>query len=395
MRRIPFHSASRFSLLHAGLLTACLSPLLLSTPAHAASRKCYLPNGDVEKNDAPCFPQNPESACCGGSEYVCATNNMCAHYQGGYYVIGSCTDPTWNNPACPGYCFFRDHIHNSVYRCTEDTYCCLDGPECNCTTNANTQKIFDFLPPYSALVGSSVSLNTAAQTTSLFTPPGATPPPTPSTPGTSSAQSTESTESTVLTTTGIESKSTTTARLSSGSGTSGVNPTGAGEGGAGGPTPAPELPINQSNDNDIGMKIGLGVGIPLGVIAVLLAALVYRLWKRGGGGNVNAGPGSGPGGAGSGYASGYTSEAGVGGGSGGRAAAVGAGGIAGFFSRMRRKEDPASRIPMLANTPAAAEVPDTSVNQPMNGHGFSPAYGHHKPNEIAMSQTPRSVNEFP
>ncbi|EQL32346.1 hypothetical protein BDFG_05478 [Blastomyces dermatitidis ATCC 26199] len=384
MRRIPFYSSSRFSFLHAGLLTACLSPLLFSNPVHAASRKCYLPNGDVEEGDAPCFPQNPESACCGGSEYVCATNNMCAHYKGGYYVIGSCTDPTWNNPACPGYCFFRDHIHNSVYRCTDDTYCCLDGPECNCTTNANTQKIFDFLPSYSSLVGSSVSLNTAAQTTSLFTPPGATPPPTTSTSATSSAESTESTAST--TTTGTESKFTTPTRLSSGSGTSGVNPTGAVEGAAGGPTPAPELPMNQYNDNDIGMKIGLGVGIPLGVIAVLLAALVYRLWKRGAGGNVNAGPGSGPGGAGSGYASGYTSDAG---------AAAGAGGIAGFFSRMWRKDDPTSRIPMLANTPAAAEVPDTSMNQPMNGHGFSLAYAHYKPDEIAMSQTPRPVHEVP
>ncbi|KLJ13079.1 hypothetical protein EMPG_11963 [Blastomyces silverae] len=360
MRRIPFHSPSRFSLLHAGLLTAYLSPLLLSTPAHAAGSKCYLPNGEVEKNDAPCFPQNPESACCGGSEYVCATNNMCAHHEGGYYVIGSC-----------------DHIHNSVYRCTDadDTYCCMDGPECNCTTNANTQKIFDFLPPYSVLVGSSVSLNTAAEPTSLFTPSGATPPPTTSTSATSSAESTESTAST---TTGTQSTSATASRISSGSGTSGVNPTSAGGGAAGGPTPAPEVPVNQSNDSDLGMKIGLGVGIPLAVIAVLLAALVYRLWKRGAGRNVNAGPGSGPGDAGSGYASG------------GRAAA------AGFFGWRRRKEDPTSSIPMLGNTPAAAEVPDTSMNQPpMNGHGFSQAFSYYKPDELATSQTPRPVHEVP
>ncbi|PGH09813.1 hypothetical protein GX51_00500 [Blastomyces parvus] len=389
MRRIPFHSPSRFSLLHVGLLSAYLSPLLLSTPAHAASRKCYLPNGEEEKNDAPCFPQNPESACCGGSEYVCATNNMCAHFQGGYYVIGSCTDPTWNNPACPGYCFFRDHVHNSVVRCSGDTYCCLDGPECNCTTNENTQKIFDFLPPYSSLVGSSVSLNTAVETTSLFTPSGAIPP---ETTAASSTESTKPNDPTASTTTATESVPTGSASRS-GSGKPGVNPTGR-EGAAGEPTRAPELPTHEGNGNDLGMKIGLGVGIPLAVIAVLLAALVYRLWKRNAAANVNPGPGFGPGGVGPGYAAGYAPAAG--GGSGGHPAAAGTGGVAGFFSFLwRKKEDPGSRIPMLENTPSAAEAPDTSINQPMNGNGFSPMYGHYKPDERAMSETPRPVHEAP
>lgn len=84
------------------------SLVILSTEA----RKCYLPNGELEPNDQPCFPQNPESSCCGGSTYVCATNNMCAYYDGSYYVIGSCTDKTWNSPACPSYCFFSQPSSN-------------------------------------------------------------------------------------------------------------------------------------------------------------------------------------------------------------------------------------------------------------------------------------------
>jgi hypothetical protein len=71
-----------------------------------AERTCYIPDGAIAQGDQPCFPENPESACCGGSIWVCSTNNMCAYYDGSYYIIGSCTDKTWNSPACPGYLFF-------------------------------------------------------------------------------------------------------------------------------------------------------------------------------------------------------------------------------------------------------------------------------------------------
>jgi hypothetical protein len=72
--------------------------------------------------------------------------------------------------------FAGDHIHNEISRCGTDTYCCVDGPNCDCKTGTNTQRIADFLPAYSDLVGSSVSLVTAVATSSLFTPPGATRP---------------------------------------------------------------------------------------------------------------------------------------------------------------------------------------------------------------------------
>lgn len=95
-----------------GTTTALVSliAILSVTPASSAP-SCFLPNGTISKNDLPCFPQNPESSCCGGSDYVCSTNNMCQYIKGPadqqYFVIGSCTDESWNSPACPGYCYFR------------------------------------------------------------------------------------------------------------------------------------------------------------------------------------------------------------------------------------------------------------------------------------------------
>ncbi|EEH37262.1 hypothetical protein PAAG_07818 [Paracoccidioides lutzii Pb01] len=285
------------------LLAAFLSPLILSSPSHA-ERKCYLPNGEVEENDAPCFPQNPESSCCGGSTYVCATNNMCAFYDGSYYVIGSCTDKSWNSPAC-------DHIHNSVKRCGNDTYCCNDGPNCSCDTNNNTQKILDFLPAFSELVGSPVSLNTAIGSTSLFTPLGATRP------------------------------ATTTASSS----TSSTSPPAVVTGSPGAKTSDPPVAETKSNKN-IGIKVGLGVGIPLGIVAIVLATLLYHFLKKNSFGS--RGSGTGPHVA---PASGSSS-----------------GGFLGIFRW--RKEDPTIQLPMLENT-SPSEVPDNGPgNQPNSLLGF-------------------------
>ncbi|KAK2796773.1 hypothetical protein FQN51_008997 [Onygenales sp. PD_10] len=242
------------------LLTYLLPPLLLLVHLpRAASVSCYLPNGDLEPNDQPCFPQNPHSACCGGSTYVCATNNLCAHYSLRYYVVGSCTDRSWNDPACPAYCYFRDHIHNTITRCsdpqnnTQNTYCCLDGPTCNCTTDTNTQHIQDFLPPYADLVGNDeVGINSHIATSSLVTPLGAT--------RTTSASASASTSN---------PNSTATDAVVTGSAVAG----------AGGDA------TSAGKDSQLGMKVGLGVGVPLGGVAVVLAVLLYRMWRRGRGRN--------------------------------------------------------------------------------------------------------------
>ncbi|KAE8155136.1 hypothetical protein BDV25DRAFT_135181 [Aspergillus avenaceus] len=235
-------------------LYALLAVGPLSQNAYAAT--CYLPSGEVAADDQPCFPQNPVSSCCGGSTYVCSTNNMCAHYSGEYYIIGTCTDKTWNSPACPGYCFFRDHVHNTVFRCKANTYCCADGPTCNCTTGKNTYDIQDFLPAYGQLVGSSVAVNTAVVTSSLFTPRGASHTLTSAPASTTEAASSMVTNSTIQhSITGATTVSETTS------------------------TPEPTTPPSSPPENN-GLKIGLGVGISLGVVAAALFAVAWVMWRR-------------------------------------------------------------------------------------------------------------------
>ncbi|EAW06520.1 uncharacterized protein ACLA_082100 [Aspergillus clavatus NRRL 1] len=207
-----------------------------------ATRTCYLPNGEIAPNDQPCFPENPESSCCGGSTYVCATNNMCAFYDASYYVIGSCTDKTWNSPA-----------------------------SCNCTTGANTQKIRDFLPEYSDLVGSSVALDTVIATSSLLTPIGAKRPP-----GTSTSTTAPSTSE--LTTTSAATAPATAATTGTTAATAMTSAQSSKSAESATPTAAEQ---NASSNN--ALKIGLGVGIPLGAVAIILVVVLLvmqRRWRR-------------------------------------------------------------------------------------------------------------------
>ena len=60
-------------------------------------KQCYYSSGVISP-DFPCDPSANVSACCGGG-YTCATNFYCPVLD--TTPIGSCTDKTWQNPACP------------------------------------------------------------------------------------------------------------------------------------------------------------------------------------------------------------------------------------------------------------------------------------------------------
>lgn len=164
-----------------------------------------------------------------------------------------------------------DHIHNTVTRCSgkDDTYCCADGPKCSCSaaSNGNTTKIFDFLPAYTDLVGSSVATSTAAITSSLATPPGATPH------TVTSSKSSSASSSGSSATTGTAASATT------------ASPT------------ATETPA-QSSGSDDGLKVGLGVGIPLVILAAAIGG--FFIWRYYGKAGRKSGPSELPG-AGGGY----------------------------------------------------------------------------------------------
>ena len=61
-------------------------------------KQCYNPSG-VAYPDFPCDPTANVSACC-GQNYTCTTNFYCTSPTD-HGVVGSCTDQTWQDAACP------------------------------------------------------------------------------------------------------------------------------------------------------------------------------------------------------------------------------------------------------------------------------------------------------
>ena len=63
-------------------------------------KQCYNPYGVIFP-DFPCDPGANVSTCC-GSGGTCETNFYCdTGIPKGGKTVGSCTDKTWQNPACP------------------------------------------------------------------------------------------------------------------------------------------------------------------------------------------------------------------------------------------------------------------------------------------------------
>ena len=78
----------------------------------SAGSACYYPNGDLNPDDVPCNPSADVSVCCGRG-WTCLSNGVCMLSQdssvGSISRIGStyrtsCTDRSWNSPACPSFC---------------------------------------------------------------------------------------------------------------------------------------------------------------------------------------------------------------------------------------------------------------------------------------------------
>ena len=64
----------------------------------AQSPKCYRKDGSVLP-DVPCDPEAKVSACC-GQGWTCS-NSMYCTASDGFHAVGSCTDITWQDSACP------------------------------------------------------------------------------------------------------------------------------------------------------------------------------------------------------------------------------------------------------------------------------------------------------
>ena len=62
-------------------------------------KQCYYTDGSPSA-DLPCDPSANVSACC-GQDWVCWTNLHCNVSVGLPGGVGSCTDQSWHDPACP------------------------------------------------------------------------------------------------------------------------------------------------------------------------------------------------------------------------------------------------------------------------------------------------------
>ena len=79
-------------------LLFCTLCLLSARLCAAQLQQCHRKDGSIT-SDLPCDPAANVSACC-GQGYKCATSMFCVD-KNGYDLLGTCTDPSWANPACP------------------------------------------------------------------------------------------------------------------------------------------------------------------------------------------------------------------------------------------------------------------------------------------------------
>lgn len=124
--------------------------LVLSLFSARTLATCYFPNGDIALNDAPCRTVAGHSTCCGVG-YACMQSGICeisndTPSQLGFsgFVRASCTDQSWNSPACPMFCIDPDLNNvggwNELGKCydtAQDMYYCIDSKH-NRTVCGNT-----------------------------------------------------------------------------------------------------------------------------------------------------------------------------------------------------------------------------------------------------------------
>src|ERR1700760_2952976 len=90
--------------------TTLIALILLRLASSRASAQCYNPDGTQASSQyQPCTSGRP-SMCCAlnrTSSVVnsCRSDNLCADADNNVLWRESCTDPTWQDPACIRLCF--------------------------------------------------------------------------------------------------------------------------------------------------------------------------------------------------------------------------------------------------------------------------------------------------
>lgn len=132
---------------------------MLNAMITSATRQCYYPNGLAAENATPCYDTNSHSPCCRqpGLDSICISSGLCfnphATDSRSVLYVGSCTDPTNQDEACPSYCKSVELGGSSssfaIVPCQDGTWCCsaADGDgigDTSCCKHADQTFRLDF-----------------------------------------------------------------------------------------------------------------------------------------------------------------------------------------------------------------------------------------------------------
>ncbi|KAE9975709.1 hypothetical protein EG328_003026 [Venturia inaequalis] len=125
------------------LLISVLTTESAAQRSNSSSNSCYYPSGIISPGK-PCHPNANNSVCCGPG-FECLGNGICqtsplidTPYKHTLYR-SACTDPTFQDPACPHFCVGADdnpQAGQGMQVCSPElgTYCCKRDYDC-CTNS--------------------------------------------------------------------------------------------------------------------------------------------------------------------------------------------------------------------------------------------------------------------
>ncbi|KAH4227188.1 hypothetical protein HBH98_187680 [Parastagonospora nodorum] len=230
--------------------------------------RCYALDGQPYANFDRYIPCNATAAANGENTACCApgdnclSNGMCQSQldnkrKANIFWRNGCTDPTWNDPACPKHCEGLDGpLTHGIYYClSKDSYCCPTGPM-NTNTIINTtccnQPDLTFNAP-DPVVYTIAQMNIVS--TAMV-----------------SAQGIATTASGSIPTSAVPSSSSALTAFAdpSSSPSSSTIPF----------APSASPASSSSSDNNIGVKVGVPLGIALAIALAVIAWLVLKLRRK-------------------------------------------------------------------------------------------------------------------
>ena len=117
---------------------------ILSSSILSSAQTCYHPNGDLAEDFTPCGGTGAVTQCYAGGQ-ACTHNGLCFVAWDSSLNTGCCTDRTWADPACFQSCLNttgRVSDISTLYRCTDNRWCCSSGGNTTSCCNDGDDKQF-------------------------------------------------------------------------------------------------------------------------------------------------------------------------------------------------------------------------------------------------------------